>query len=257
MSAQDKTEQVLRDIHILLSKSEVYDKATNKVIVDKKEMLELLKRLNVSIYEIMDEYELTKQRRDAAEREARKKRDEIVLDASHKAEDVYAASVLYTDEALRHIQDIMRETEESVRSLYENMENRLKKEREIVQRDQSELKGHLQNLADTDKYLKLIEERNKQIAKEKAKEEKETEISAYAAVKPEIKVNTEYFEKAGISIEKEEPIEEAPEEKNEPVAASVNVNLDAEYFKWKEEGSGEMPGEKKQEKHSLFGKLKK
>ena len=37
MSAQDRTEQVLRDIHILFSQSEVYDRATNRVIVDKKE----------------------------------------------------------------------------------------------------------------------------------------------------------------------------------------------------------------------------
>ena len=36
MSAQDRLEQVIRDIHILLSQSEVYDKETNRVIVDKR-----------------------------------------------------------------------------------------------------------------------------------------------------------------------------------------------------------------------------
>ena len=86
MSAQDRTEQVLRDIHILLANSELYDKETNKIIIDKKEMLELLSRLNTGIYDMMDEYGLTEQGRDRAEREARKVGEEIIRDASQKAE---------------------------------------------------------------------------------------------------------------------------------------------------------------------------
>ena len=69
MSAQDKTEQVLREMHIMYANSEVYDKATNRVIIDKKEALNLLQRLNVCIYELMEEHELTQQSRDAAERQ--------------------------------------------------------------------------------------------------------------------------------------------------------------------------------------------
>lgn len=38
-----------------------------------------------------------------------------------------------------------------------------------------------------------------------------TEPSPYAAVKPEIKINRDYFEQQGISLE--EPEEEQPEEK--------------------------------------------
>lgn len=71
MSAQDKTEQVLREMHIMYANSEVYDKATNRVIIDKKEALNLLQRLNVCIYELMEEHELTQQSRDAAERQFR------------------------------------------------------------------------------------------------------------------------------------------------------------------------------------------
>ena len=55
MSAHDKTEKVLRDLHILLSKSEPYAKEPSKVIVDKQQMLDLLSDLNKSIYDIMDE----------------------------------------------------------------------------------------------------------------------------------------------------------------------------------------------------------
>ncbi len=257
MSAQDKTEQVLRDIHILLSKSEVYDKETNRVIVDKKEVLNLLQRLNVCIYEMMEEHEMTEQTRAAAERELRRKSDEIVLDANRMAEDVYAGSVLYTDEALRRVQDIMQDAADSVRLVYEKMNVKLQKEREAVHRDQSELKSHLEDLRDTNKYLKIIEERNKQIEKERAKaKEEEEQPSIYAAIKPEIKINAEYFEKVGIPLAEDVP-EEIPEEKPEPVTAEVKVNLDSEYFKWKEENGEAEQGEKKPERSSIFGKIRK
>lgn len=254
MSAQDKTEQVLRDIHILFSNTKAYEKDTGKVIVDKKEMLELLNRLNVCMYEMMDEYEINQQGRDRIEREARKVGEEIIKDASRKAEDVYAASVIYTDEALHHVQSIMQTATDSVKEIYDKMQEQLKKEKDIVHRDQSELKGHLQNLVDTEKYLKIIEDKNKEIKKEKEKERKEQEASSYAAIKPEIRINPEYFEKTGIAYEDEVP--EQPMEQSAPQAAQVNVNLDAEYFHWKED-SKQRPDSRKVDKHTLFSKFYK
>ena len=59
MSNQDRTEKVLRGLHVLLSKSEPYGKEPSKVIVDKQEMLDLLSELNKCIYDIMDDFELT------------------------------------------------------------------------------------------------------------------------------------------------------------------------------------------------------
>ena len=87
MSAQDKTEQVLRALHIMLAQSKVYDAEQGLVIVNKREMIQLFSSLNQCIYEIMDEHELTKNGRDEAERQARKKGEEIITDASKKAED--------------------------------------------------------------------------------------------------------------------------------------------------------------------------
>lgn len=257
MSAQDKTEQVLRELHIMFARSEVYDTATNRVIVDKKEALNLLQQLNVCIYELMEEHEMTKQSRDAAERECRRKRDEIVMDANRTAEDVYAGSVMYTDEALRRVQDIMQDAADSVKAVCDRMTAALEDEKTAVRKDQLELKSHLEDLRDTNKYMNLIEERNKQIAKERAKAKKEEEQETpHAAVVPEIRINEEYFEKAGISLEEETP-EELPEEKTEEVQAEIRVNLDAEYFKWKGEEQEDDKPEKRSERHSLFGKKSK
>ncbi len=52
---------------------------------------------------------------------------------------------------------------------------------------------------------------------------------------------------------------EAGEEEPEPkqVIPEIKVNLDAEYFRWKEEAGEDMAVEKKTERHFLFGKLLK
>ena len=257
MSAQDNMEKVLRELHVLLSKSNPYERDSNYLVVNKKEMLDVLKQLAVCMSEVMDEYELTKQGREQAQRENRKIGEEIINDARAKAEDVYAASVMYTDEALRRILDIMDEANESVKAVYDSMGEKLANERKLVSGDKLELKSLLQDLKDTDKYMGIIEERNKKIAKEKKWKEEDTESSPYAAVKPEIKINRDYFEQQGISFE--EPEEEQPEEKTEKAAPEISVNLDSEYFKWKEqEGKEEDSEDEKQpEKKGFFGKFMK
>ena len=208
MSAQDKIEKILRSLHVLLSKSEPYQKDTTKVVVDKQEMLSLLSDLNKSMYDIMDEYELTTPSRDRAEREFKKKGDKIVWDASRKAEDIYAASVMYTDEALRSVQDIMKEAEEGFKKIYMDMDKRLDEQVKMVQANQTELKGQLTDLLDSEKYLKLIEERNKEIEKEKAKKEglpvEESKPSIYANRQTEIKINTEVLRQLGLASGDEE-----------------------------------------------------
>lgn len=74
MSPQDKVERVLKEIHVAFSKSETYNGHPDKVIIDRKQFLNLLDRLNQGIYDMMDQYEQTRQSRSNAERAFRKKR---------------------------------------------------------------------------------------------------------------------------------------------------------------------------------------
>ena len=233
----------------------MYDKEKSLVIVDKKKLIDALNDLNQGIYEVMDEHEFTKRSRDQAEREVKKRGEEIIQDATRKAEDVYAASVLYTDEALKRVQYIMQDAMDAVKTVYDKMQVDLAQEKRLVQSNQLELKGSLQDLRDTDKYMQIIEDRNKKLAKEIAEEKDEIPEPSYKAVKPEIRVNEAYFREHGLSLEIEE---EQPEEKVEKVTAEVSVNLDSEYFKWKErEETGDGIADiKRPEKKSLFGKLK-
>ncbi|MCM1105346.1 MAG: hypothetical protein NC355_00230 [Blautia sp.] len=236
MSTQSNTENVMRSLHVLLSKSEPYVRDPGKVIVDKQQMLQLLSELNTCIYQIMDDYELTKSSRDKAEREFQKQADQIIWDASRKAEDIYAASVLYMDDALNGIQSIMRDSRASVSKIYTDMEEKLKEEELRIRTNQSELKSQLQDLVDTEKYLGLIEERNKEREKQKKEGRPAPQKpSIYANRQTEIKVNQEYLDRLGLSV----PEEEEPEEKEKKtieeqvLQAEIKVDLDADYFKWK------------------------
>ena len=205
MNANDKTEKVLREIHIMLSKAEPYKPEPSRVIINKQQMIDLLAELNKCIYAMQDEYELTEQSRNHAEREFRKKGDKIVWDASRKAEDVYAASVIYTDEALSRVRDIINDTNESLEKLCKNMKDRIAEQEKIVKTNQYELKGQLQDLSDTEKYLKIIDDRNKEIERQKnaCKPAEERTIdneekSIYANRQTAIKVNMDYFRKRGM-----------------------------------------------------------
>ena len=257
MSAQNHIEKTLRDIHIMLSQCEVYDKENNLVIMDKKALVEALHDLSQGIYDIMDEYELTKRSREQAERETRKRGEEIIADAKGKAEDVYAGSVLYTDDALKRVQLIMQDAMDSVQNIYNKMQQDMQAEVHRVRADQTELTGYLQDLADTNKYLQIIEERNKKLAKERATDKDEILEPTIAVPKPEIRINEAYFREHGLSLD-DEPVE-MPEEKMEKVTAEISVNLDSEYFRWKErEVNGGIDGEeKKPEKKSLFRRFGK
>lgn len=206
MSAQSNTENVLRSLHVLLSKSEPYGRDSGKVIVDKQQVLNLLGELNACVYQIMDDYELTTTSRDKAEREFQKQADQIIWDASRKAEDIYAASVLYMDDALNGIQEIMSQARASVSKIYADMEEHLKTEEQRIRTNQTELKGQLQDLVDTEKYMKMIEERNREREKEKSQKAQgegnpaPKEPSIYANRQTEIKINKAFLERLGMSV---------------------------------------------------------
>ncbi len=289
MSSQDRLENVLRDIHVMISKSEAYD--ADHIIVSKQNIFGLIDRLNASIYEIMDEYELTQQSRDRALREKKKEGDKIIWDASRQAEDIYAASVMYTEEALNHLHGIVEDANDTISRLYKGFEVSMKQQQETIRENQLELKSQLQLLVDTEKYLKLIEERNREIERERAERKGrkpvEKNTRAHTVIKPEIKINEAYFRKAGIPLEQDmeesveteemEPLadegiiestlkkstedielsqDDAEEREHTKIEDNVKVNLDAEYFRWKKEDMGEELEEQPHyEKTSLLDKL--
>jgi len=256
MGAQDRTEEVLREIHVLFSKAEPYNGSKKRVVIDKSKMMDLLKELNDCMYDMMEEHELTVQSRDKANRQLQKKGDDMVFEARKNAEDVYAASLMYSDRALEEIQDIMKDAEERINEIHQELVDRIRTEKRTVKENQYELKSQLQDMIDTQKYLRLIEDENVRRKKEKENSSDIPTANPYADVKPEIHINEDYFRAKGYAIDGEEPAEGGLSEEE---IAAMQADLDAEYFDWKDDEEKKEDGtsDENRKVFSLFGKKEK
>lgn len=251
MGAQDRTERVLRDMHVLFSKAQPYEGSTKNVIVDKNAMMDLLKELNECMYDMMEEHELTAKSRDRANREMQKQGDDIVFEATRKAEDIYAASIMYTDRAMDNLQESIKESQDAIAKIYDEAIKKIKEEARSVKTNQLELKSHLNDLIDTQKYLRLIDEENMRLLKEKAEgTPEEFDAPKYAA--PEIRINKDYFAQAGLAVD--DDLDQGAGDINGEGSSISSEDLDAEYFKWQEEESGEEKKPGKKGLGGLFGK---
>lgn len=246
MSPQDKVERVLKEIHVAFSKSETYNGHPDKVIIDRKQFLNLLDRLNQGIYDMMDQYEQTRQSRSNAERAFRKKGDEIIEAANANAEDVYAASVIYTADMIGAIRELMDHTNDSMNDLFLQFRKDLREQKDKLQAHENELQGQLADLTDTKKYLSIIDDINKERARKKRDLDAERETGVQYAKNmiytppsgPEIKVNEQYFENSGTKKPEDILCEPAPAEKPD-----IKINTNAAYFKWRESQNAKADGQ--------------
>lgn len=202
MSLQDRMEQILKNIHVLFAESRPYDEDGEWIIVEKEKVFEQLEQLNLTVYKMMDTYEMTRQKHELAQRRCEKRGEEIIQKANSHADDIYAASIMYTDDAINRICHIMEDANDSVRKIFNDLNYEMERERERVRHNQLELTSQLQDFADTNKYIKMIEEINKKLERERmeeaqAKKEKriQNEGKSYPSSQPDIRVNEEYFER--------------------------------------------------------------
>ena len=258
MNIQDKLERILRELHIMVSRAPASDINEDYVLVPKKEMQKELGNLSRTVREMMDAYEVTEQGRNRGELEAEKLRMEIIRDANQQAEDIYAASVIYSEDALGRIQFIMDQAEMAAGEVLKRMNREMEEEKRIVRSNQLELITQLEDMKDTAKYMKIIDERNRELAKAKAQKKENKQSRKYqrkgekdpefTAITPEIKINEEYFEKAGLTpegIPKEVAEEMAKEAPEEPIVYEKPViKVNPEYFEKTKKETGE---EKKEE----------
>ncbi len=244
---QDKFERILKEIHVLFAESPASPVDQDMIVVDKNKVFSLLNKLNVYVYQLLDEHEVTDAAKDRVKREAIRRGDKLIAEAEKKAEDVYAASMMYTANALSAIQKAIDDANKASSDALNTLSKSLDKQKKTIKKNQQELNEQLQHMADAKLYLRLLDEKRYEMEKqqkalqrevEKAesteKEEAEAKEKAVASDKPEIKINMDYFERTGMAVPNadDDKDEEIPKE-----AAEITVNLDAEYFKWKQEQS--------------------
>ena len=247
MNSKDKTEEVLKAIHILFSKAEPIEGSKKRVIIDRDRMMSLLKDLNDCMYSMMDEYEITKRSKDRAIRDIQKQSDSMIFDARKNAEDIYAASIMYTNHAIDEVQRVIDRAKEDIDNAHEKLSQQIESRKKTLKDNQLDLKNQLSSLIDTQKYLMLIENENKRLKYEAEKRENEEEPKeAQEKATPVIRINEEYFKAAGLMPDEEDTREELPEIESVKLSDEEMQELDNEHFKWKAE-------EEKEQKKGLLG----
>lgn len=154
----DKLEQAMKKIHIYLAncKESVY--SSEELIVSKKRIFSLLEELNYAVYDVMEEYEATTAARERGIARAERVATDIKAEALHRADDIHASSLLYTQQAITDLKNTMEYMHEKVRMEYEIMMMHYQERMQYLEQDSMEIISQLETKADAKTYLRMIEE---------------------------------------------------------------------------------------------------
>lgn len=154
----DKLEQAMKKIHIYLANCKESAYSSEELIVSKKRMFSLLEELNYAVYEAMEEYEVTVTARERGIAQAERLAADIKEEAMHRAEEIHASSLLYTQEAISDLKYATEYIQEKMRKEYELMMTNFEERLQFLEQDSVEVLSQLQSKSDARVYLHMIEE---------------------------------------------------------------------------------------------------
>ena len=172
-----RVEEIVKKIHILFAKSESYQNSPDLVILSKNEMFTLLEQLNEAIYEVLDQYEATTRAKEKARLETERQASEIIAEAKRGAEDVQAASLTFTDSSLDELSSLIDTTTQAIRQQYLEFLAAMDETQEALKENRAPLMESLEELNDSESYLKVLEDVRADREAEK-EEERLNEIKA-------------------------------------------------------------------------------
>lgn len=248
----DKLEQVMKKIHIYLANCKESSYSSEDIIVSKKRLLGFLEELNYAVYEVMEEYEATTAARERGQAAAERMAVDIKDDAMKRAEEIYAASLLYTQDGIADMQNALEYTYQKTKTEYQSFLMNYEDKMRYLQENSMEITARLESMADAKLYLHLIEEikeKNERQSKEESAEEPKVTSKKIGSVGSAEVAETEQDEytsklSAPISVEVyatpkvPEGFKGRGKKKNKKAfseAALESQDLDAEYFAFQEE----------------------
>lgn len=168
----DGMERVMREIHVMFAKAEKLSSREDMVIVDKKKVFALLEALNHEVYDAMDRYEESKVSRELAVKKLKEETDAMVEKASGSAEEVYAASILYSDSTLKELEQEVEHARANIRETWENIDRQISDKLHYLEKNRSELKSQLERMEQGRIYLDLIGRAKRDEAEEQAEQKR-------------------------------------------------------------------------------------
>ena len=262
----DGVEDILKDIHVLFAKSEPYGNSPDLIIVSKEKMFELLERLNEELGEVLDRYEATTLSRERARLDMEREKNNSIAAAKQAADDIHAASLLYTDNMINSINEILESAKYQLKHDMLEVMAKIEDQTDMLIKNRDGVKNELSGMHDSELYIELLEKlRKREEEKRLTGVEKEDE-DLFEEVKPaapklDIRVNKP-GENSGVTFstkrshknnKKKPAAASAPaeHEEGEPYSAD-EFDLDGEYFAWQEGQEEGAEEEKKPRKKGFF-----
>ncbi len=272
---QEKLEQIMRQIYLMLSNCEESAYSSEDLIVPKKRIFQLLEELNYTVYDLMEQYEGTVTSRERALAEHERRMAQIKEEAKGRAEDTYAASLLYAREMFMDMKKTTEDLCKNLRKEYNAALRSYEESMKFLQENEDSMVAQMNLMMDSKKYLRIIEQQNKE--QEKQKTLTEEEIKQQEAIKEQqaemaaAEANSELNQKLSAPIVvqvNEQPkvpegfgkkqskkkkyapsqaLEETVVEGEGVVTPELpdGATLDGEYFEWKQEQEGQEKQAKK------------
>ena len=211
---KDQAVLLINELKGMLIDGQAVPLLDGKVVVDKNTMIELLDRLYETMEQELKVYREVTDKRARIINEAKEEADQILFEAEqgasrirvskHRdgkptafregdlskqdrmavrtANDIYAASLIYTDEMLTEVDHLVNDAYRAIASEFERVQTTLKKKVADITANKSELMKNLDGVSQDDRYSQVLEiaqllsnelyeERKKQRAKEREERE--------------------------------------------------------------------------------------
>lgn len=280
---QEKLEQIMRQIYLMLSNCEESAYSSEDLIVPKKRIFQLLEELNYTVYDLMEQYEGTVSARERGLAEHERRMAQIKEEAKGRAEDTYAASLLYAREMFMDMRKTTEQLCQNLRKEYNEALRNYEESLRYLQENEESMVAQMNLMMDSKKYLRLIEQQNKEkekkqnLTEEEQKRQAELEAEKAELVAAEaaselnqklsapivVQVNEQPKMPEGFGKKQSKKKKYAPSQSLEetsvegegvvePVLPS-SEELDGEYFDWKEGQEGNEKQAKRGGK-KFFGK---
>ncbi len=186
---KDRSEAIIERLREMIEDGPGAPLSSGKVMLVREEALELLNSLEDTVREELRTYREVNDKRARLLQEAKDEAEQILYEAEHSASrirvtkrregeplnfslrdmeqeerqmlrtanDIYAASLIYTDEMLTEVDHLMSEAVEKIEEEYMKMRSTLREKKKAISDNKTELIKSLNELTREDRYAQLLE----------------------------------------------------------------------------------------------------
>lgn len=183
-----RTDQIIEQLIDSVENGQNVPLAAGKVLINKEDTIRLLRELENIVQGELKIYREVNDRKGKIITEAKKEAEAIVTQAEQSASrirvtkrlstlpafhpgdlepedrealrtagDIYAASLIYTDEMLTEVNDLLADSYDMVRQQYAKLVETLEEKTRIVAENKAELMGNLKELSKEERYAQILE----------------------------------------------------------------------------------------------------